>query len=161
MQSLEQSVWDAVLRVQRASYDTFFSLGSTFSLASLAGALLVAAGFVLVMRLSRRRRLRSKSLLKALWPRPQVFGASGRADFGFFLLNTFSAGGLLGWALLSQVQISRWTLQAAITIGGASQAHATGFWPAVFVSIAMFLAYELAYWVDHWLSHNVPCLGDS
>jgi sterol desaturase/sphingolipid hydroxylase (fatty acid hydroxylase superfamily) len=160
MPALEHSLLDAAQRVQRASSDTFFSLGSTFSFASLAGALLVAASFIVVMRLRRRGRLRPRAVIKALWPRPQVFGASGRADCGFFLLNTFSTGGLIGWGLLSQAQVSGWTLQFITSLAGPSRAHWTGPWPAVLASTAMFLAYELAYWVDHWLSHNVPCLWE-
>lgn len=150
---------DAAGRVQRASVDTFFGLGSTFSLASLLGALVLAVVVIAARRLRRRGRLSARLLLKALWPRRAVLGASGRADVGFFLLNTFSVGGLIGWALLSQGAVAVWTAKALASLGPTPW-PATGAGPAFVTSLAMFLAYELAYWIDHWLCHNVPALWE-
>jgi sterol desaturase/sphingolipid hydroxylase (fatty acid hydroxylase superfamily) len=150
---------DAAGRVQRASVDTFFGPGSTFSLASLASALALAVIVIAARRLRRRGRLSPRLIAKALWPRRAVLGASGRADIGFFFLNTFSAGGLIGWGLLSQAAVAVWTAKALASLGPTPW-PATGAGPALLASLAMFLAYELAYWIDHWLSHNVPALWE-
>jgi sterol desaturase/sphingolipid hydroxylase (fatty acid hydroxylase superfamily) len=150
----------AALRVGHASAATFYSLGSTFSLASLASALVLAAVVIAASRWRRRGRVRWKVLIRALAPRRAVLGASGKADVGFFLFNTFSAGGLIGWALISQSAIAGWTSQVLAHQFGASPLQLAGFWPAAATSAAMFLAYEIAYWLDHWLSHNVPALWE-
>jgi sterol desaturase/sphingolipid hydroxylase (fatty acid hydroxylase superfamily) len=151
---------NALARIAQASAETFFSLSSTFSLASLASALVVAAVVVAAGRLRRRGRLNLKVVARALWPRRAVFGASGKADLGFFFLNTFSTGGLIGWGLLSQVQISLWTYRALAAIGPAPRVHPTGIAAAGLATVVMFATYELAYWCDHWLSHNVPALWE-
>ena len=150
---------DAAGRVQRASVDTLFGLGSTFSLASLSSALVLAVIVIAARRLRRRGRLNARLIVKALSPRRAVLGASGRADVGFFLLNTFSVGGLIGWALISQAAVAVWTAKALASLGPTPW-PATGAGPALATSMAMFLAYELAYWTDHWLSHNVPALWE-
>ena len=151
---------DAAARVGSAASATLFSTGSTFSLASLASALVLAAAVIAIGRWRRRGRLSLRLLAKALRPRRAVLGASGRADFGFFLLNTFSAGGLIGWALISQAAVAAWTTRCLAGGFGPSPAHFAGLWPAAAASAAMFVAYELAYWVDHWLCHNVPALWE-
>lgn len=147
-------------KVANASAATLFSVGSTFSLVSLAAGLAFAAAFVVLARSRRGRPLTWRYLWTALRPRAGVFGASGRTDAGFFLLNTFSAGGLIGWGLISQAAVAasgRTWLAAAL---GPSHAHAGGAWAAAATSLGLYLAYELAYWVDHWLSHNVPALWE-
>jgi sterol desaturase/sphingolipid hydroxylase (fatty acid hydroxylase superfamily) len=148
------------LRVGHASAATLYSLGSTFSLASLASALVLAAVVIAASRWRRRGRVSWKVLVRALAPRRAVLGPSGKADVGFFLLNTFSVGGLIGWALISQAAVAAWTSRALARELGLSPLHLSGFWPAAATSVAMFLAYEIAYWLDHWLSHEVPALWE-
>lgn len=150
----------AVDRVQLTTLNTFFQLGSTFSLASLFSALVIAAAAVTIGRLRRRGRISLRLLGKALRPRPAVFGASGKADLGFFFFNNFSAGGVIGWALLSQAQVSVWTTTALTRAFGQAAARHSGFDTALATTLILFLAYDLAYWIDHWLSHNVPCLWE-
>jgi sterol desaturase/sphingolipid hydroxylase (fatty acid hydroxylase superfamily) len=148
--------------VRAASAQTFLSLGSTFSLVSLASALLVATLATAVARLRRRGRLRWRVLAKALRPRPAVLGRSGKADVGLFLMNTFSTGGLIGWALLSQLSIETWTANRLALALGPS--HALGGdrrgLGAATATLVMLLAYELGYWIDHWLSHNIAPLWE-
>jgi sterol desaturase/sphingolipid hydroxylase (fatty acid hydroxylase superfamily) len=150
----------ALDRVGHTAFDTFFLFNSTFSLASLASALVIAAFAIVFARLRRRGRIGFRLLGRALAPRRAAIGASGKADLGFFFFNTFSAGGLIGWGLLSQTQVSDWTARALIGAFGRSEAHASGPLAAGLTTLALFLAYELAYWVDHWLSHNVPALWE-
>ena len=151
---------NAIDRVQLATTDTFFSLGSTFSLASLFSALMIAAVAVTVGRLRRRGRISMRLLARALRPRAAVLGASGKTDLGFFFLNTFSTGGLIGWGLVSQALVSGWTVKALTSTFGHTASRGGGFGAALATTVILFLAYDLAYWLDHWLSHNVPCLWE-
>ena len=158
---LAESPLDLLLgAVGRAGARTLFDFGSTFSLWSVAGGLALAAIAIGLTRLGRGRPLTPRYLVRALAPRAATLGASGRADAGFFLFNTFCASSLIGWALLTQAQVARWTSEGLAAAAGASHAAASGLWPAALYSVVIFLAYELAYWVDHWLSHNVPALWE-
>src|ERR1043166_2973712 len=75
----------------------FFSLGSHFSLTSLACALAIAVGFVAWQRHRRGRPI----LLRALFPRRILMSASNFADLGYLFFNVFLASLLFGWAALS------------------------------------------------------------
>lgn len=138
-----------------------FSPGSLFSAASLACALLLAAGSLAWPRLARRRAVRMRALWRALFPRRLVRSPSSLADFGLFLFNTFPAAVLLGWMVASAQQIS----------GPVGHALGRAFGPAPPLALSpmvgraaatavMFLAYEFAYWLDHMLSHRVPVLWE-
>ncbi|WP_297510517.1 sterol desaturase family protein [uncultured Caulobacter sp.] len=139
--------------------DALLPLGSTFSLVSLACALLIAAGHIVLSRRARGRETSPRLLLRALFPRKVWLTASSRADLVFCVFNLWVAGVLLSGALLSG---------EAIAVGLASalrQTFGAGPWNgapwslvAVVGTVLGFLAYELAYWFDHWLSHKVPLL---
>jgi sterol desaturase/sphingolipid hydroxylase (fatty acid hydroxylase superfamily) len=160
MPTILHLVIGALERVGHTAYDTFFSLNSTFSIASLASALVIAAVAISAARLRRRGRIGLRLLTRALRPRPAAHGASGKADLGYFFFNTFSAGGLIGWGLLSQAQVSAWTAGGLTALFGRSSAHHAGVLAAGVTTLVLFLAYELAYWLDHWLCHNVPALWE-
>lgn len=140
---------------------TFLSPGSLFSLSSLACALCVAAGFLAWRRLRRRRRLRPRALLRALFPRRFWRSRSSAADVGYFLLGTFVFGVLFGWALLSYQLLSNGVVAQLTALFGVRQASAA---PELAVraamTLALFLAYEFAYWLDHFLSHRLPFLWE-
>ncbi len=78
-----------------------FSLGSHFSLTSLAAALLIATAFFVWQRLTRGRRLRWKAMWHALFPRRIVQSRSHQADIGYLIFNVFVFGVLFGWVILS------------------------------------------------------------
>jgi len=160
MESLLQTIADLLAKIGRVGSTTFFDTNSTFSLASLAAALVLACAVIVVGRLRRRGRISLRVLVKALAPRRAVLGASGKADLGYFFFNTFVGGLLIGGAVVSQALVATWTGQALIAIAGPSGLHLTGFWPAALTSVCLFIAFELAYWVDHWLSHHVPALWE-
>jgi sterol desaturase/sphingolipid hydroxylase (fatty acid hydroxylase superfamily) len=138
----------------------FFDPLSNFSIASLACALLVATLVVGVGRWRRRGRLNFRLLVRALRPRRAALGASGKADVGFFFLNVFALGALIGWGLLSQAQIAAWTWQHLAALAGPATTHPAGPWVIAVEGVALYLTSEFAYWVDHWLSHRVPALWE-
>lgn len=141
--------------------DLLLKPGSTFSIFSLLSALLIAAGFIAYRRRSRGRRLRFKLIVRALFPRWLLRSASTKADLGFFLLNVFVLGGLIGWALISYATVSRWTDARLTNLfgrgGWISMDHRLA---AACLTVITFLVYELAYWIDHYLSHEVPFLWE-
>ena len=141
--------------------DLLLKPGSTFSLASLACALIIAAGFLAARRLLRGRRLRPGVILRALFPRWLVRSASTRADMGFFLLNVFALGGMIGWALISYSTVSQFTEHAlGRAWGRGGFLHPPPLAAEVALTLVSFLTYELAYWLDHYLSHEVPFLWE-
>ncbi len=151
---------EAFARVQFISFHTLLSLNSTFSVFSLFSALVIATLFIAIGRLRKRGRLRWRLLVKALWPRRAVIGPSGKADLAFFLFNTFSAGGLISWALLSQAQVGDWTVRALDSAFGRAPPHHESVLSSLVLTVTIYLFSELAYWLDHWLSHHVPCLWE-
>jgi sterol desaturase/sphingolipid hydroxylase (fatty acid hydroxylase superfamily) len=149
------------LALLRTAQAVFLSPGSMFSAVSLLSALAVAVASLAWARRRRGRPLKLRVLIRALFPRRYLRGASTRADIGLFLLNVLPAGMLLGWALLSAHAISggvaealRWGLGAhPVPPAPRPLMQATA-------TVVLFLAYELAYWVDHYLSHHVAFLWD-
>jgi len=141
--------------------DVFLSPGSVFWAPTLLSALLIAVGCLAATRIRRGRRVRPAALLRALFPRRILRGASSKADLGLLLFNTFPAGALVGWMLVSTNQVSR---QATSLLGWAlGPSAAIPLRPDVLgivVTVTLFLAYELAYWLDHYLSHKVPFLWE-
>ena len=138
---------------------TFLSAGSTFSLVSLAAALLIAAAYLAWRRPGRRRSVRV--LVRALFPRWLAGSASSRADLGFMLLNLFVTSTLIGWALFSYAAIAHGTAGVlASAFGSAPRIGASPALQGAFVTLALFLAYDFAYWADHWLKHKIPFLWE-
>ena len=141
--------------------EQLLSLGSVFSAASLASALLLAVACLLWPRLSRRRSLRARALIRALFPRHAVTGASNRADVGLWLFNTFPAAVLLGAAIVTASGIGGSTAQALTGLFGpiAPLAVPTGVARAI-TTVALFLTYEFALWLNHVAFHKVPFLWE-
>ena len=77
----------------------FFEPGSHASLFSLVGALCIALVVVAARRLRKGRRIRVKTLLRALFPKRIVMSKSSLADLGYFYFNLFLFGIIFGWAL--------------------------------------------------------------
>jgi len=139
--------------------DLLLRPGSTFSLFSLASALIIAVLYVVIRRRLRGRRVRFKLVARALFPRWLTHSASTRADLGFMLLNVFALGGLIGWALLSYTTVSHWT-QGALThgVGPGGFVHIHPLAAGIGMTVVSFLVYELAYWLNHYVSHEIPFL---
>jgi sterol desaturase/sphingolipid hydroxylase (fatty acid hydroxylase superfamily) len=132
-----------------------------FSLASLLSALAVATLFMALARERRRKQIRLKVLLRAIFPRRLLRSASSKADVGFFLFNSFLATALFGWAILSYHLVSTTASEALVGAFGARQPTALSeAYCAGILTVALFLAYELGYWLDHYLSHKVPILWE-
>lgn len=127
--------------------------GSHFSLLSLLSALAVAA-LVLAARRGGRG-LRTRTLVRALFPRSLFASASCRADLALMLFNMIVAAALVGGLLLSTAFVAQKTGGGLALLLGASPALAL---PPILIGLlatgALYLAYEFAYWLDHWLMHR-------
>lgn len=135
------------------------SLGSTFSLASLACALVLAGGILALRRHRRGRPIRLAVLRRALFPRGRHRTASAKADLGFFVFSLFMFGALFGWMILSAATVAGWVTHALTAVLGPAP---IGAMPRLLRmgtdTVVLFLAYELGFWIDHYLSHRVPFL---
>ncbi|MGZ3305953.1 MAG: sterol desaturase family protein, partial [Asticcacaulis sp.] len=80
---------------------------------------------------------------------------------GFFLLNVFVTGTLVGWSLLSYSAISHASgdLARAVFVHNPLPAFPPLVRGAV-LTVALFLAYDFAYWLDHYIKHKVPFLWE-
>jgi sterol desaturase/sphingolipid hydroxylase (fatty acid hydroxylase superfamily) len=158
---LEQALVAKLWTLLAGALDMFLRPGSQFSLWSLLCATAIAGGFLALRRRARGRPVRLRALLKHLFPGWLWRSASTRADVGFFLLNNFASGVLIGWALLSFGAVQHVAEGALISAFGPI--HPRGLDPLaaeLLQTAAMFLAYEFAYWLDHYLSHEIPFLWE-
>jgi sterol desaturase/sphingolipid hydroxylase (fatty acid hydroxylase superfamily) len=138
-----------------------FSLGSHFSLTSLAAAFLVATGFFVFKRLERGRRLRWKTIWRALFPKHITASPSNQADIGYLFFNVFVFGIMFGWAVLSYQFISNGIIAGATAlIGPVAPTTLSPYVTRTVITVMLFLSYELGYWFNHWLSHKVPLLWE-
>ena len=138
-----------------------FSLGSHFSLTSLGAALFFSAAWFAWQRLKRGRRLRPRTILRALFPRRITHSRSNHADIGYLFFNVFVFGVVFGWAVLSYQFVSNGIIEILRVTLGPVAPSALSPWVARSVITAMlFLAYELGYWFNHWLAHKVPLLWE-
>ena len=139
----------------------FFSVGSNFSLTSLAAALVISALYFAWQRHRRGRRIRLKTIARALFPRRIMRSTSNQADIFYLFFNVFMFSVLFGWAVLSYQFISNGIIAGLIAVAGPV---APSTWPPYVtrsvITAMLFLAYELGYWFNHWLSHKVPVLWE-
>ena len=137
------------------------SLGSHFSLSSLAAALVIAALFFAWQRVKRGRTLRWRVIARALFPKRIVRHKSNRADIGYLLFNVFLSGIVFGWAVLAYQFITNGVIATLVALFGPVAPSAL---PVIVsrggVTVLLFLGYELGYWFNHWLSHKVPFLWE-
>jgi sterol desaturase/sphingolipid hydroxylase (fatty acid hydroxylase superfamily) len=138
-----------------------FSLGSHFSLTSLAAALAIAIAFFVWQRVKRGRRVRWKTIVRALFPRRILRSRSHQADIGYLFFNVFVFGVVFGWAILSYQSVSNGIISGLVALFGQPAPSALPPYVArAIITLMLFLAYELGYWFNHWLSHKVPLLWE-
>ncbi len=139
----------------------FFSLGSHFSLTSLFAALVISALYFAWQRHKHGRRIRLKTIARALFPRRIMRHASNQADIFYLFFNIFMFGVLFGWAVLSYQFISNGIIAGLVAFAGPVEPTALSpYITRSVITLMLFLAYELGYWFNHWLSHKVPLLWE-
>jgi sterol desaturase/sphingolipid hydroxylase (fatty acid hydroxylase superfamily) len=143
-----------------AAIDVFIQPGSLFSLWSLLSAFLIAFAVLAIRQRARGRPLRLRPILKNLFPRRIFRSASTKADIGFFFLNNFAAGALIGWALISFAAVQHGVQGALAGMFGSPHPHTSLLAAEIAQTLAMFLAYEFAYWLNHYCAHEIPFLWE-
>jgi sterol desaturase/sphingolipid hydroxylase (fatty acid hydroxylase superfamily) len=139
----------------------FVAPGSHFSLLSLASAFFIALFVLAFRRIRKGRRIRLKSLLRALFPKHIVLSRSSLADLGYFYFNLFLFGVIFGWALLSYEVLSHGVADLLTAAFGQRQpTMLPTFVARLIVTVMLFVAYELGYWLNHYLSHRIPFLWE-
>ena len=139
----------------------FFSFGSSFSVTSLTAALVIATLFLVYRRQKRGRRIRWRTIARALFPRRILRSRSNEADIGYLFFNVFVFSLAFGWAVLSYQFISNGIIEGLVAIAGpVSPSTLPVYVSRSIVTLMLFLAYELGYWFNHWLSHKVPVLWE-
>ncbi len=139
----------------------FLSVGSHFSLTSLGAALAFSALFFAWQRIKRGRRVRLKTIWRAMFPRHIVASKSNQADIGYLFFNVFVFSLVFGWAVLSYQFISNGIISGLVAlIGPATPSSLPPYVARSIITVMLFLAYELGYWFNHWLSHKVPLLWE-
>jgi len=138
-----------------------FSVGSHFSVTSLGAALLFAALFLVRQRLKRGRRVRLKTILRALFPKRILTSKSNQADIGYLFFNVFVFSVVFGWAVLSYQFISNGIIAGLVAlVGPVTPSTLPPYVTRSVITVMLFLSYELGYWFNHWLSHKVPVLWE-
>ena len=139
----------------------FFSLGSHFSFSSLGAALMVATAFYAWKRLKRGRRVRLKTIWRALFPKRIVANPSSYTDLGYMFFNVFVFSIVFGWAILTYQAVTNGIIDTLVNVfGQPSPSMLPPLAITAIVTLILFLAYELGYWFNHWLSHRVPVLWE-
>lgn len=135
--------------------------GSSFSLASLLTALLIALLFLGYKHRNRKRPVPLRVLLRAIFPRRIVASRTLKADVGFFLFNTFIITSMLGWALLSSHVVSGAVTGGLTGLFGALSPSSLPMWACVAIlTVAAFVAYEFGFFLAHYLLHKVKFLWE-
>ena len=138
-----------------------FSWDSVFSLSSLLCALSVSFLFLVWRRYRRGRRIRLRTILRALFPRHVVRSQSNVADIGYMLFYAFVFALVLGWAVLSYQFLTNAIIDALVVLFGQPAGSELPEWLSrSAVTLVLFLAYEFGYWINHYLSHRIPFLWE-
>ena len=117
----------------------FFSLGSHFSFTSLGAALLIATAFYASKRIRRGRRIRLKTIWRALFPKRIITHPSNYADLGYLFFNVFVFGLVFGWAVLTYQTMTNGII--GVLIGALGQPSPSRLPPIVANAIATTLLF--------------------
>ena len=118
--------------------------GSHFSLTSLAVALMVATIFFTWQRVKRGRRVRAKTILRALFPKRILRSRSNEADIGYLIFNVFVFGVVFSWAILSYQFISNGIIAGLVALfGPVSPSALPAYVTRTVITAMLFFAYEL------------------
>jgi sterol desaturase/sphingolipid hydroxylase (fatty acid hydroxylase superfamily) len=155
------SLVETLLSPLRPTVATFLSPSSICSIYSLAGALLIAFAWFAYRRKQRNRRIRMRTLIRAVLSRRVLFHRSTLADIVYCIFSLATLGAIIGWAVVS----TSWISDGVATIlagrlGPRSQPHAPDLALSAARTLVLFLAYELGFFFDHTLKHRIPALWE-
>jgi sterol desaturase/sphingolipid hydroxylase (fatty acid hydroxylase superfamily) len=139
----------------------FFTWDSIFSLSSLLCALCISALFLAARRYRKGRRVRPRTIIRALFPNSILQSRSNWADIGYVYFYVFAFGLVLGWAILSYQFLTNGLIDLLVAAFGQPSKTELPEWLArSIVTLMLFLAYEFGYWTNHYLSHRISFLWE-
>jgi sterol desaturase/sphingolipid hydroxylase (fatty acid hydroxylase superfamily) len=142
-------------------WNVFFTPGGLFFISGLLSALTIAVIFLARKRITRGRRVRVRTIARALFPRWLLRSRSHATDVGYFFFAALIFSVIFGQAIVSFQLISNFTLSGMTAAFGAPTSTGMPEWVCrVVITIVLFLAYELGYWIDHYLMHRIPALWE-
>ena len=145
----------------QARSTAMWSPGSPFSIASLLGALVVAACLFVGRRRKRRTRNGVRDFFKAVFPRHIMLHASTMMDLRMYVLNGLLFGSTYGLAVLASPYWRDGMLAMLTGVFGAHAPLAVPDWAILaIVTPVDLLAVELGYWLAHFLMHKIPSLWE-
>lgn len=140
---------------------TFLSPSSICSIYSLGASLMIAFAWLAYRRKRRNRRVRMRTLIRAVFSGRVLFHRSTLADLAYCVFGLAALGAIIGWAVVSTAWISDGV--AAFLdgrFGPRSQPQAPDVVLNSARTLALFLAYELGFFFDHTLKHRIPALWE-
>jgi sterol desaturase/sphingolipid hydroxylase (fatty acid hydroxylase superfamily) len=112
-------------------------------------------------RHKRGRRIRWRTIARALFPRRILAHRSNQADIFYLFFNVFMFSVVFGWAILSYQFVSNGIIAGLFALfGPVTPSTLPAYVTRAAITVMLFLAYELGYWFNHWLSHKVPFLWE-
>jgi len=136
-----------------------FSVGSIFSLWSLASGFCIAFLALALRHRRRRGRFGARALLRAIVSRRLVACRSTLADAELFLISVVVMPPIVGALVVSSNAVATGVRGGlTTTFGAVAPIACCALYIKAIATLALFLAYEIGYWVDHWLKHRVPAL---
>lgn len=155
------TLFEKLLGIPKPVIDMLLSPTSSFSLYSLAFALLLAFVFLAFRQKRRRGRVRLRAIARAIFTRRVFFHRSTYADFAYFFIGVMTLGALLGWVVLSASTISDFVAgRLRDHLGARAPLEAPDFALRAGMTIVLFLSYELGFFLDHNLKHRIPALWE-
>ena len=138
------------------TFASWINPGSVFSIQALLAALVVSVAFY-AFKKPRKRAPTLGAWRRLLLPAKFLKSRSVKADFGYYLINTFFTGGLIGWGVLSLPQTSQSVCDVLdMRYGAHAPLIANPLLAHGVLTLALFLAYDFSYWLDHYLKHAIP-----
>jgi sterol desaturase/sphingolipid hydroxylase (fatty acid hydroxylase superfamily) len=146
--------------VKRVSYE-LFTVGSIFSVYSLASSFAVGFMALAYRQKKRRGRVNLRALVRAIASKKILRSESFHADVKLFVLSVVFMPAVVGGLVISTMTVST-AVNAALTnaFGAMTPVACCDLTVKVVSTLVLFLAYEIGYWVDHYLKHRVPFLWE-
>jgi sterol desaturase/sphingolipid hydroxylase (fatty acid hydroxylase superfamily) len=146
--------------VKRVSLE-LFTLGSVFSIYSLASSLTLAFCALAWRQRKRRGHVNLRAILRAVLAKKVLNHESFHADVKLLVLSVVFMPAVIGGLVISASAVSASVSHMLAGLFGSRAPVEGGDLTLKIVStIILFLAYEIGYWVDHYLKHRVPFLWE-
>jgi sterol desaturase/sphingolipid hydroxylase (fatty acid hydroxylase superfamily) len=139
---------------------TFLTPSSICSIWSLGAAFLIAFAWMAYRRKRRNRRVRARTLMRAVFSRRVLLHRSTLADLVYCVASLATFGAILGWAVISTSWINDGVIAFLTRHFGERTPQAPDVALNAARTLALFLAYDLGFFVDHTLKHRIPALWE-